>query len=331
LIVRCPPPLVDFIHNYEFFFIVGHKEPDADCVGSQFALASLLRRLGKKTQLCSAGPFKRFEILPFKDLFLTDAEKIRAEIKKAEENGQKSAVIIVDCSSPERTGDIEKAFESLPLAVIDHHATGKNNRGVLYVDASAPACVVLIFFLFEEFGIEPDQEEAKALFLGLCTDTGFFRHLDSAAEEIFTLASSLVRAGASPKKTFGSINGGKSLDSRKLLGAILSRAQLYFSGRLIISSEELAETERYGLEGRDSDTLYQLFFAIKGVEAIAIIRQESQENCAVGLRSLDKLDVASVAAALGGGGHKNAAGFIRKGTIATLTQDLITEFEKILK
>jgi phosphoesterase RecJ-like protein len=322
-----PPDVRRFLNQYATFFIAGHKEPDADCVGSQLALSSLLRRLGKKAVLCSAGPFKRHEIIPFEYLFLTEDAKIRAEIK-----AQKGtpAAIIVDCSSPDRLGGIEKSLEGLPLAVIDHHAVGggESGIGVRYIDAAAPACVALIFSLFQAFDFALTREEAEALFLGLCADTGFFRHLDSGGAETFTLACELTRRGANPKQAFAAIHGGKTFSSRRLLGAILSRAETYFDGRLIVSSEALAETERYGHESRDSDTLYQLLLSVEGVEAVAVVRQESEGNCVAGLRSVDAIDVAAVAADFGGGGHKNAAGFSHKGSAGEVEQALIVRFAK---
>ena len=54
-----PPALLEFLRAHDAFIIAGHKDPDADCIGSQLALASILRRLGKQVQLFSAGPFKR--------------------------------------------------------------------------------------------------------------------------------------------------------------------------------------------------------------------------------------------------------------------------------
>jgi phosphoesterase RecJ-like protein len=324
-----PEALIDFIRAYDTFFIVGHKEPDADCVGSQLALSSLLTRLSKKSFLCSAGPFKRREILTYKELYLTQGEKIRAEIQTARETGQTPAVIIVDCSSPDRTGDIESSYEGLPLAVIDHHAVGKTHGDVRYVDSEAPASVALIFSLFKALQLPLTRDEAEMLFLGLCTDTGFFRHVDSGGAATFELAAILIGAGANPKKTFSVINGGKSLASRRLLGVILSRAAPWFDGRLLLSTEEREETEKYGLESRDSDTLYQLLMSVEGVQAAVVIRQESKENCAVGLRSVDKIDVASVAAAFGGGGHKNAAGFLAKGVVNDIKERLLKEFEKV--
>jgi phosphoesterase RecJ-like protein len=324
-----PPPLLDFIDSHEAFFIAGHKEPDADAVGSQLALASLLRRLGKQAVLCSAGPFNRYEIIPFENQFLTQDVEIAQEIERQKRNGHRTAAIIVDCSSTDRIGDIEKSFASLPLAVIDHHKPGKVQTQIHYIDSEAPACVVLIFFLFEVLKLTLSCEDADALFLGLCADTGFFRHLDSSGAVTFELAAELVRMGANPKKTFAAINGGKSLESRQLLAAILSRAQAFFEGKLIISWEELDERQRYGLESRDSDTLYQLLLSIKGVEAIALIRQETEKKCVVGLRSLDNVDVAAVAAEFGGGGHKNAAGFPHEASIKQLKQALLGKFEKI--
>jgi phosphoesterase RecJ-like protein len=113
------------------------------------------------------------------------------------------------------------------------------------------------------------------------------------------------------------------------LGIILSRTESYFEGKLIISTEQYEETQRYGLEGRDSDALYQLLQSIGGVEAIAIIRQEKPDNCTVGLRSLDSVDVAAIARSLGGGGHKNAAGLSINGLIPEIKTKILAAFEKI--
>jgi phosphoesterase RecJ-like protein len=125
------------------------------------------------------------------------------------------------------------------------------------------------------------------------------------------------------------MHGGKSLDSRYLLGIVLGRAEPYFGGRLIVSTEEYEDTQRYGLEGRDSDALYQLLQSISGVEAIAIIRQEKPDNCTVGLRSLDSVDVAAIARSLGGGGHKNAAGLSINGIIPEIKTKILAAFKNI--
>ncbi|MDR1106213.1 MAG: bifunctional oligoribonuclease/PAP phosphatase NrnA [Treponema sp.] len=319
-----PPELVAFIREGSAFLVAGHKEPDGDCVGSQLALCSVLERLGKRVLACSAGPFKRTEIKPYEHRFTA---------RPGPEEREGARVIMVDCSAPERAGDLSPFLEKLPVAVIDHHKTGDHGpsgaESPVYLDPGAPSTTFMVQRLVEALGLELTEEEAGLLFFGLCTDTGFFRHVDSDGAETFAAASRLIRAGASPKRAFLAINGGKNLDSRRLLGLILSRAESHFGGRLILSCEELEETARFGLEGRDSDSLYQLLQSVEGVEAIVIIRQEEPGTCTIGLRSRDAVDVAAVAAALGGGGHKNAAGASSPGTIAPLRLAILEIFSRI--
>ncbi|MDR0388390.1 MAG: bifunctional oligoribonuclease/PAP phosphatase NrnA, partial [Treponema sp.] len=127
-------------------------------------------------------------------------------------------------------------------------------------------------------------------------------------------------------EVFRAIHGGKSLGSRILLGRILSRAETHYGGKLVYSFETYEDTQKFGLEGRDSDSLYQLLQSVAGVEAIVVIRQESADTCTVGLRSRDRVDVAEIAARFGGGGHKNAAGVKIAGTIEELKPRLIEAF-----
>ncbi|MDR2019823.1 MAG: bifunctional oligoribonuclease/PAP phosphatase NrnA [Treponema sp.] len=316
-----PRAFIDFIRGGGKFLVAGHKEPDGDCVGSQLALCSFLRRLGKEAIPCSSGPFKRTEIRPYEERFTprpSEAERVGA------------GVILVDCSARDRTGDLETDLEGLPLGIIDHHVSASFDGEAVYLDPEAPSVTSMVLELIEAFGMKPVREEAQLLLFGLCTDTGFFRHVDAGGAETFAQASRMIAAGADPKNAFLAINGGKSLDSRILLGIALSRARSYFEGRLILSFEEYEDTRRYGLDSRDSDTLYQLLQSVVGVEAIAVIRQETPENCTVGLRSRNQVDVSKIAVQLGGGGHKNAAGLSIPGHIEEIRSRLLEEFKKQL-
>jgi phosphoesterase RecJ-like protein len=319
-----PEELIRFIREGNKFLVAGHKEPDGDCIGSQIAFASCLTRMGKEAVLCSAGPFKRTEVLPYAKRFVPDPGT------KERENAR---LIVVDCSAGSRTGDLAQHLEGLPTAVVDHHSTGDHpvhsSITPVYLDADAPSVTFMILRLIEALGLSPSKEEAELLFFGLCTDTGFFRHVDGSGGEVFASAAALIRSGADPKKTFQAINGGKSLGSRILMGLILSRVESCFDGRLLVSFEKYEETQRFGLEGRDSDSIYQLLQSVAGVEAIVVIRQETPENCTVGFRSRDTVDVAAIAASFGGGGHKNAAGLSIKGSIEELKPKFIAAFEKV--
>ena len=82
--------LKNFIDSHDNFYIIGHKEPDGDCISSSLGIAEILKKFNKKYQLLSAGPFKRPEIKQF--------EKQFTKFPKKNFNKENSAVIIVDCS-----------------------------------------------------------------------------------------------------------------------------------------------------------------------------------------------------------------------------------------
>ena len=241
------------------------------------------------------------------------------------------ALLVVDCSSFDRLGDIAGFVKNLPTAVIDHHSAGSPFGSVKYIDASSPATCVLVLCLSRALDVRLTQEEARLLFLGLCADTGFFRHVDADNATAFTTAATLVEAGASPKQTFAAINGGKTLASRLLLARVLARTESFFGGKLLYSFETKDDGTELGAVSRDSDMLYQLLLTIDSTEVVALLRQESEEKCTLGLRSREKIDVAQAALSLGGGGHKNAAGATLDGTIEELKPQIISLFKETLQ
>lgn len=312
----------DFIDSHQAFIIVGHKEPDGDCIASCLALDELLRLKGKKTVLLSAGPFKKTEIKRYEKLFKTSFDDLR--------NISSYGLIITDCSSKDRIGEINIKDIEFDTFIIDHHKTSDSSGKNCIVDASAPAAAYLVQQIFEAANGEVTKTAAEVLFFGLSTDSGFFRFLEEDSAEIFLAASRLIAKGASPKKTYNLITGGKSFESRKLLGKHLDHAEAYFDGKLIITYETMEDTATYGQNGRDSDALYQNLLAIEGVEAIVSIRQETQEQCTIGFRSREHVDVSAVASHFGGGGHKNASGACCQTTIKEIIPQILQEFQKIL-
>ena len=315
-----PAELLEYIRRGDDFLIIGHKEPDGDCAGSQLALASALRRMGKRAESCSSGPFKKSEIVKYQDLFLSTPNENR-----------NFSVILVDCGSLGRTGDIALKLKEFPLAIIDHHESDKEPPPgtPVYQVPESPSTTLLIYKLFSALGLTATLEEAELLLFGLCTDTGFFRHVDHSGSETFAIAAELIGLGANPQKIYRDIHGGKNLLSRVFMGRILASAEAYYDGALIIASEEYADHQRFGLENRDSDAVYQQFQSISEVKAIVLIRQETRSSCSVGLRSRDSIDVAEIAKSFGGGGHKNASGISNiNGVIEEVKPMIIDAFKK---
>ncbi len=315
----------DFIENHNFFFIIGHKEPDGDCITSCLGLAAILDYFGKPYQLLSAGPFKRNEVIRWQEKF-SDIMEFQDESER-----KSTGLFIADCSEIIRLGDIDGDLKGFDTFVIDHHKTselGEEIKG--YVNADAPACAFLVQLFYEALIGPVPSELAKILFFGICTDTGFFRFLTDNSAEVFAAVSRLVADGADPRTTYREINSGKPYSTRKLLGVLLGRAERYLDGRLVVTYETLEDTKKWGLEGRDSDSLYQLMLSAKGVEAVVFLRQDTSTTCTGGFRSQDKIDVSAVAAKFGGGGHKNASGMSCNGKVETLIPQIVKEFARVM-
>lgn len=315
----------NFINNHNFFIVIGHKEPDGDCISSCLGIAEILNHYNKQYQLLSAGPFKRTEIQKFEKQFTNEMEFL------SEEERKQTGLIICDCSEMHRLGEIEGDLRNLDTFVIDHHKTAEipnNAESIIY--STSPAASLLVQLLYENCVGKLTEKIAKILYFGLMTDTGFFRFLTNKDTETFLASARLVEAGANPRETYDEITSGKSYQSRKLLGVMLNHAETYLDGKLIVTYETLEDTKKYGQEGRDSDALYSALLAVKNVEAVVFVRQETDSNCTAGFRSKDRVDVSSVAAKFGGGGHKNASGLSTQGKIETLIPAIVKEFARII-
>ena len=317
--------LKSFIENHNFFFIAGHKEPDGDCISSCLGMAAILDYFNKPYQLLSAGPFKRNEVARWQDKF-SNTMIFQDNSERAE-----TGLIICDCSELSRLGEIDGDVKGFDTFIVDHHKTGAledNMKG--YINSDAPACAFLIQNFYEKLAGNMSKELAEILFFGICTDTGFFRFLTENSAPVFAAVSRLVSYGANPKNTYKDINSGKPYSTRKLLGVLLNKAERYLDGRLVVTYESLEDTKKYGLDGRDSDSLYQLLLSAAGVEAVAFLRQDTVNTCTGGFRSQDKVDVSVVASKFGGGGHKNASGMSCDGKVETLIPQVVKEFARVM-
>ena len=315
----------DFISNHQYFYVIGHKEPDGDCIASCLGIADILKKLNKEYKLLSAGPFKRPEIKKFEKQFSNKTDFL--DNKDREITG----LIILDCSELSRLGEIDGDLSGLDIFVIDHHKTSnlpENAKG--FIDSEAPACAYLVQIFYEKILGKIPLKLANILFFGLSTDTGYFRFLSQDSAEVFMAAARLVSYGVEPRMIYNEINSGKPYSTRQLLGVLLSKAERYLDGKLVITYETLEDTKKYGSEGRDSDALYQLLLSSQDVEAAVFLRQDTISTCTGGFRSVDKIDVSQIAAKFGGGGHKNASGMSTDGKIENLIPLIVKEFAKII-
>lgn len=312
-----------FIEKHNNFIIAGHKDPDGDCIASSLGVSYILENQKKDFILVNNGPFKRPEIKQYESSFISEIPFM------SQQDRDETGLIIVDCSELPRLGEIGDA-QGLDTFIIDHHKTSNVEAGIeSIIDSSSPAASCLVQMLYEGIVGKLDKTAADTLFFGLSTDTGFFRFLREDSANVFELTARLVTAGANPNKMYDKITGGKPYSTRKLLGTTLGHAERFCNGKLVVAYETMDETKRYGQEGRDSDMLYTALLSCEGVEAAVFVRQETEHSCTAGFRSRDEIDVSSIAARFGGGGHKNAAGMSCDGRLETLIPEIVKEFSKI--
>lgn len=314
-----------FVSNHDFFFISGHREPDGDAICSCLGVAAMLDYFSKPYQLLSAVPFRRSEISRFEKHFTSEVRFL------SEEERKKTGLIIVDCSELSRLGDLNGDLKNLDMFIIDHHRTASCPEGsVCCIDETSPSTCNLVQQFYEALIGKLPQDIAEILFFGFCTDSGFFKFLSPVSANVFSYVGRMVEAGANPKETYDLMTGGKPFKTRKLLGVLLERTELFFNGKLALTYETLEDTHRYGGDGRDSDSLYQLLLSVDGVQAVVFMRQETPASCTGGFRSKGDIDVSAVAQKFGGGGHKNAAGMSVDGKLDSLLPAVKKEFARIL-
>ena len=318
-----PEEVVAFLESHDRFLVFGHVEPDGDCVASQLALDSFLKRRGKQVSVFSEGPFDRPEIKPYENGF-------RTRIEASDLEGSPVAVIL-DCSTPDRIGAMGRGIEGLPVLVIDHHASGEVFGNVRWVIPQAPSVTFLIQRLIEEYPDKPTAEEAQLLLFGLARDTGFFRHLVENSGFVFQAVARLVDGGASPRNTYRMIHSGWEFSKTKLLALSIQRVEQVLGGRVLMTYQTQEDLRSLGSKAaRGSDEVYRILQAVQGVEVVAFIQEEEQGRCSVGLRSNGRWDVGTLARSLGGGGHTLAAGYSAPGSIAGTTEQLLQSLTSLL-
>ena len=277
-----------------------HRNPDGDAIGSELALAELAARLGVKSTIVNRDP------TPANLMLLPGSDQIRVSTNLPEDFPEAfDLVITVECPDLERSG-----FEGLtkvPILNIDHHPANPAYGVVNYLDDQSPAVGEMALRLYGELNITPSKDAATNLFAALSTDTGDFRY-SNATSRAFRAAAEMVDAGAEPANVANWVHNHRSLASVRLLGEALKTLRIVADGTLALITADLGAFSRAEAGPEDTEEIINIPRAIAGVDAVVFCKQWEPDIVKVSLRSRGTVDVRSVAAAFGGGGHKNAAG-----------------------
>ncbi len=311
--------VAQYLAEQDDFIVVGHDNPDPDCLGSMLGLYFGLTQLGKTCRVVSADPIPQDLSWPGLKLI----EHIPAGFAPGE-----SCVIVVDCE-PKRTGSISDGVQSAKRLVnIDHHVRGRGIGDLVYVEPSEAATAVIIYRLLLHLGVALDQNIATALYGGILGDTGGFRHANTNSEVLF-IAGGLLQFDLNPAAMAREIFSSQPRGFLMLLGAALSNLQTAQAGKIVWMTVSYEQFLHFGVDPNNSDHLVSFARMLDTAEISLVFRETKPGEIRVSLRANDT-DVGSLARHIGGGGHRLASGATIVGDLEEVAANVIRTAEHFL-
>jgi len=296
--------LKELIKEADQVLLMGHQNPDMDCLGAAVGLLGACQALDKKGKIVikeiNYSIKSLFEYLleneEYQDAFITP--------KEAEAYSKKNTLLIIlDTQNIDYLESPNLIEEMSKIVVIDHHRrSGKFIKDTLmsYTEAYASSTCELVTELlqyFEEKNVM-SEVEANALMAGMCMDTKMFTL--KTGVRTFEAASYLKRKGADT--IISKILLQDDINTYTAKSDAVKNAKIYFDNIAISTFENNTD---YGklIASQAADELLN----IKGIVASFIILK-SDEGLTISGRSMGEVNVQLILEKLGGGGHLAIAG-----------------------
>jgi phosphoesterase RecJ-like protein len=308
--------ILDLLHRGKRFLLCSHTRPDGDSVGSMLALGMILEKMGKRVDLAAA------DAIPPHYRQFPGVKSIR---RVASIRGHYDAAVLLECGSVERTR--LRGLEKLTLINIDHHVTGCEFAHLNWIDRDAASTGEMVYRLAQAAGVAITPQMAHCIYATLLTDTGGFCY-GNLGESTFALARDMVAAGADPIAIAREVYFSAPLSRLLLLGAALRR--LKREGPLAWLWITPRDIERTAASEEDCEGIVNAALSTAGVDAVVFLREMPGRIIRVSLRSKSGLNVAAIAARLGGGGHKSAAGCTLHNSLPRALNTVLTELRSAL-
>jgi len=320
--------IVRHLKNSRSLLLATHVNPDGDAIGSLVAMGLALEALGKQTTLLCASP------IPAVYRFLPATDRITAVYNPAD---RFDTAVVLDCGNFIRVGPAQPEIEKIETVInIDHHVTNTRFGDHGLVDTEACATAEILYRLIKALGVRITPGMATAIYTGIFTDTGSFR-FSNTNRTAFAICEEMVAIGMDPYRVARHVYGTYSLGRIKLLNLALDSIEVTAGGKVSIMTltrDMLTET---GTQPEDTDGLINYARRIEDVKLAVLLQELDNGGPAadgnvrfhVSLRSNGAVDVAEIAAAFGGGGHKVAAGFNTDASLAEIRAKIVRLAEKL--
>ncbi|MFZ0012744.1 MAG: DHHA1 domain-containing protein, partial [Acidimicrobiia bacterium] len=225
--------------------------------------------------------------------------------------------------SADRLGELAKsASKAKTVVVIDHHVTNEGFGDVSVVDPSAAATGELVYDILQILGWEMTPVIAQCLHAALVTDTGRFQYSNTTPRTL-EIAATLVAAGADPAEIGRHVYDEAPFGYLKAAAVALGRAELDPDLRAVSTTLTESDLEANGITWGDTENLIDLLRLAVEADTAVLVKGHADGAVKVSMRSRGDTDVGGLAASMGGGGHRLAAGFTAHGEVEDVRRHVL--------
>jgi bifunctional oligoribonuclease and PAP phosphatase NrnA len=302
-----------------------HPSPDGDSVGSALAFYHALIRLGKNVTLIQGD-----SSVPQNLSHLPGIDKITPQNINQIDLSTFDLFIILDSSSINQITKLAdfKLPKKLKTIVIDHHQSNEKFGKTNMVISTSPATAQVVYELLVHRKIKITPQIAACLFVGIFTDTGGFKYLNTSAKTLAIIAN-LGKIYPKFTQLIFNIENSDSPDRLKFISLMLSSIKTFYSDRVAIASisyeQILSNHLNIDIIGGYSEIANMIKSVVGWDVAVTLVElQPNMVKVSLRTRDSDLYDLSKIALATKtGGGHKAAAG-------ATLSMNLEKAQDSIL-
>ncbi len=302
--------------------ISSHIRPDGDAFGSTLAVYNYLKKRfpDKKTDIYLLDPNPVFSFLPGFE-----------EIKTEPSDGTYDLFIALDMGERDRLGKNKALLDNAgDVVCIDHHLGYKGIAPETnsYVVPEASSTAEMVYDVLGKDSM--DDDTAVCIYTGIVCDTGVFQFSNTSQKTMET-AGYLMTFGFDHTKVVNEAFYEKTYRQNLLLGRSLLESILLMDKKVIVSVIPQRTLRFYNATSKDLEGIVNQLMHTKGVDVAVFMHETTTEEYKVSLRSNENINVAEIAAKLGGGGHERAAGLNMSGSFYDVINNVTAEIEKQYK
>jgi len=316
--------LIDTLSPCKRVLVTTHVRPDGDALGSTAAMVMGLKKKGIDAEvlLLSHLPTKYAFVYRENAIPFIDVEKSWPADFSLEKY---DALLVIDTGTWSQLPGLEPyaAKFAKPKLVIDHHLTQQDWADQKLVVTEAAAAGEIVFEVLEEWDIEIDKPIATALFLAICTDTGWFMFSNTRPFTMH-LAAELMEAGVDTDRMYQLLYQNERPERVALQTRAMQSLELLAGGKLAVMTVTKKDFDETRAGVPDTENLINIPLQIRTVEASLLFTEPLDAGpVRVSLRSKGGVDVAKFAEQFGGGGHARASGLKLDGLPFTEARDRV--------